>query len=282
LNKLEPRATSSGVIDQLPDVMPSRQNVYQRLRAAGVAMENAMATHMDDAVGAILKRLDELDVRENTLVLFISDHGTRGKNSCFESAARVPAIVAWPGRITPGSRMASLTGNLDIAATLIDAAGGKVPKEITQDSRSLLPQLLGQPQAPDRRESLLLEMGNTKAVVGERWKYIANRVPPHIEVKMNDDAQRAAESGTPRTVFWSGVDHHSYGAEVDFPNYYDADQLYDIVNDPYEMINLAGDPQRAEVLAEMKEHLRDLISTLPHGFGEFKAVTKEAAKLKNR
>jgi arylsulfatase A-like enzyme len=275
--KLEPRATAAGLIDELPAVMPPRKSVYQRLKTAGISAENAMATHMDDAVGAVLKKLGDLNLRDNTLVLFISDHGSRGKNSCFESAAHVPAIASWPARIPRGSRVDSLIGNMDVAATLIEIAGGNIPDDVRQDSHSFLPQLLGKAEPPDWRQALLLEIGNTKAAVTKRWKYIANRVPTEVETKMHADAQRAAIAGKPRTVFWTGLDHHSYGAEIDFPNYYAADQLYELKNDLYETTNLAHAPSHATTLAEMKEHLRALVATLPHGFGEFKPATANPA-----
>ncbi len=191
--KLEPRATSAGLIDRLPNVMPSRQSVYQRLEQAGIAAENAMGTHMDDAVGALLTKLDEIGVRDNTFVFFVGDNPSRGKNSDFEGA-REPAIANWPGHIKAKTRVASLCANTDVTATLVAAAAGSLPDDIAQDSYSFLPQLLGQPDPPDWREAVLLEIGNTKAAVTQRWKYIANRVPDEVAAKIKADADRATKT----------------------------------------------------------------------------------------
>jgi arylsulfatase A-like enzyme len=278
--KLEPRATAAGLIDKLPNVMPSRASIYERLQKAGIAPENAMATYMDDAVGAVLQKLEALGVRENTLIVFVGDNPSRGKNSVYEGA-REPAFVNWPARIKAGARMTSLCANTDVAATLVEAAGGQLPADMAQDGRSFLPQLLGQPEPADWRKSLLLEIGNSKAVITERWKYIAHRVPSSVAANMQADAERAKKTGRPREIFWTGLNHHSYGAEKDFAHYYDADQLYDMQTDLYETKNQAVNPECAPKLAEMKEHLRQFMATLPHGFGEFKPVTVEAPPVRD-
>ena len=269
LRKLNPLITSAGLLEKAPDVMPSVESVYQRLKKARIPASHAMATHMDDAVGTVLNKLDALNLRDNTIVLFISDHGSRGKNSCYESAARVPAFMSWPGQIKPGSAVQSLCANTDIAATLVEAAGGTLPADIAVDSRSFLAQLKGHPEPADWRKALLLEIGNTKAAVTRQWKYIANRVPPRVEELMRKDALRAKKTGKQRRVFWTGLTHHNYGNERDFRHYFDADQLYDLDRDLYETTNLAGKPECASTLQEMQEHLKRLSASLPHPFGEF-------------
>lgn len=274
VSKLEPRATSSGLIDHLPKVMPSRASIYERLEKAGLPPEYAMATHMDDAVGAVLKKLDDMGVRDNTLILFVGDNPSRGKNSVFEGA-REPAIVSWPARIKPGSRMQSLTSNIDVAATFVDAAGGTLPSDIAVDSRSFLPQLLGRPEPADWRKALLLEIGYSKALVTERWKYIANRMPPALEAGMKADAERTAQNSGERTFSWlGGTTFNTFRSERDFSCYYDADQLYDLHNDLYETQNLMA--TQPETAANMQRMLKDDLASLPFAFGEFKPATAES------
>ena len=270
VDQLEPLATAAGLIDHLPDVMPSRASVYERLRAANMPRNNAMATHMDDAVGAILDKLSEMKVRENTIVFFISDHGSFGKYSCYEGAARVPAFVNWPVGIKAGGRIESLTGNLDMAATLTSIAGLEPPADMQQDGQSFLPQLLGRQEPKNWRKSILLEAGYSKAVVSKRWKYIANRPPPEILEKMKEDAEHASATGQHRTIFWTGSTLHSFGNHRKFPHYFDKDQLYDLENDLYARTNLANDPAYATVLAEQKERLSEFLESLTVTFGEFK------------
>jgi arylsulfatase A-like enzyme len=172
----------------------------------------------------------------------------------------MPFFAVWPARIEPGTRCSSLCGNTDIAATLLEIAGGEPPEDIALDSRSFLPMLLGEPEPEDWPESLLIEAGNTKAVVTKRWKYIANRVTPEIAQMMAD---------RPGEVYWSGVDHHNYGTETHYPGYWEADQLYDLESDLYEQNNLVKSPAYCTVLPDLIKKMNEHISRLPHTFGEF-------------
>jgi arylsulfatase A-like enzyme len=261
MRRLNPLATTAGMLDKAPEVQPSRENVYERLKAAGIEERNAMATWMDDTVGVILEALETYGAAKNTIVLFISDNPSRGKNTCYESA-RVPAIMRWPGRVKPGSIMNSLCANFDVAATLIEAAGGTPPADMLLDGRSFLPQLLGKREPKDWRQHLLIQIHNSRGVVTRRWKYIANRVPPKLAEQMRAEAAAGGE----RTAFWNGIKQNRFNADVDFPAYWDADQLYDLDADLYERRNI----NNPAVLADMKKRLAAALAPLPHTFGEFK------------
>ena len=194
------------------------------------------------------------------MVIFTSDHGSRGKNSVFEGGAKVPMMVVWPEHIQAGAENDSLIGNIDIASTLIEVAGGNAPPDMVQDGRSFTSQLFGQPEPKDWRTHMLIEAGNSRAIVTRDWKYIANRVPPEIEAKMK---------ARPGEVFWTGVDHHNYQTEEMYPAYWDADQLYDLNKDLYEQQNLAENPEYRAQLERMQQGLEGVVSDLPHTFGEF-------------
>jgi arylsulfatase A-like enzyme len=257
------------MLDRAPNVQPSRESIFRRLEGAGIKdPRNSMATWMDDMVGVMLKALDDYKVADNTIVLFISDNPSRGKNSLYEGA-RVPAFVRWPGVTRPGSTIDSMCANLDVPATLIEAAGGTVPPEMRQDGRSLLPLLQGKPEPADWRDQLLFELHNTRALVTKRWKFIANRAPAAAMARMNADAEKAKAESRVRTVGWSGGSMH-FNAPADFPAYFAPDQLYDLENDSYEQRSLAEDKRYASVLEEMRGRLSRALATLPHTFGEFK------------
>lgn len=259
LRRLNPLATAAGMLDKPAGGQPSRASVYARLKAAGIHERNAMATWMDDAVGAILDALDGYRVADNTIVMFISDNPTRGKYSCYEGA-RVPALMRWPRRVRGGTKVDSLCANIDILPTLLEAAGGKPSPSAKTDGRSFLNQLTDGIEPPDWRKDLLLEVHNSRAVVTRRWKYIANRLDPNTTLRIQKD----------RSLFWNGTNHHSYNAEHDFPAYFDADQLYDLETDLYEQKNLAAAPAHTKTRREMQERLSRLLAPLPHAFGEFK------------
>ena len=260
ITSYDQRVTSDGLLDDALYFLPKTDDVLRRTRAAEVPDQNAMATRMDDYVGAIMEALKENNLLENTLVIFTSDHGSRGKNSCYEGGAKVPLIAFWPGKITPGTRNDSLCGNIDMAATLIDIAGGDLPADMAQDSLSIRPQLTGEGEPNDWRKYMFIEAGNSKAVLSRDWKLLVNRVTPEIEAKMK---------ARPKEVFWSGFDHHNYGNERMYPNFWDADQLYNLKLDLYEMTNVINNPENQPILETLKGELSQFVKSLPHTFGEF-------------
>ena len=260
ITSYDKRVTSNGLLAEPIELLASNEDVYKRLKEAGVPEINAMATRMDDYVGAVLNKLEELGLRENTIVIFTSDHGSRGKNSVYEGGAKVPMMVEWPGMVKAGSRCDSLVGNVDFAATLIELAGGNPPADMAVDSRSFVPQLSGKPEPKDWRSTMLIEAGNSKGIVSRDWKYIANRVTPEIEKKMK---------AHPGEMFWTGVDHHNYNTEEMYPAFWDADQLYDLNDDLYEQKNLVKNPKYNTIRRRMQQTLGNIVFTLPHTFGEF-------------
>lgn len=108
----------------------------------------AMIETLDDSIGRLLAKLDQLGLREQTLVVFTSDNGglhvletpntpaTRnapfraGKGYLYEGGLRVPAIARWPGRITPGTVMADAMISTDWVPTLLEVAGLPIPKDL--------------------------------------------------------------------------------------------------------------------------------------------------------
>ena len=122
----------------------------------------AMVTVLDDQVGEILKKLAELGLDENTLVIFSSDNGPHKeggadpwffnsngplkghKRDAYEGAIRVPMLARWPGKITAGSKSDHISAFWDVAHTLADAAGIEEPSGL--DGISFLPELLGEEQ----------------------------------------------------------------------------------------------------------------------------------------
>lgn len=125
-----------------------------------------MTAYMDKMIGRLVAKLDELGLRENTLVLFIGDNGThptvtsRFKDTAYQGGKgagtvrgnHVPLIANWLGRIPAGRVNTDLVASVDFLPTICAAAGAEVPAALGIDGRSFLPQLLGQKGQP--RESL--------------------------------------------------------------------------------------------------------------------------------
>jgi arylsulfatase A-like enzyme len=92
---------------------------------------------LDENVGRLLAYLDEHDLAENTIVIYSSDqgfltgeHGWAEKRWMYEESFRSPLLIRWPGTIEPGSRISALVQNIDLAPTLLTAAGVPVPGDV--------------------------------------------------------------------------------------------------------------------------------------------------------
>ena len=140
--------------------------------------------YMDKLVGKLLSTLDDLKLRENTLIVFMGDNGTasqyaeRGsiggkalsgkKGSMLECGSLVPTIANWRGVIEAGKVDDLLIDSSDILPTFADLAGAKLPTNKVIDGRSFLPQLIGKKGNP--REWIFIELGNKWYVRNAKWK----------------------------------------------------------------------------------------------------------------
>lgn len=120
-----------------------------------------MVAYMDGLVGKLLDHLDELGLRENTLVLYTSDNGAHpdvqsrlgdrvvfgGKGLTTDAGTRVPLVASWPGTIEPGRTTADLVDLSDFLPTLCDVAG-VATEGLDLDGRSFAPQLRGEVGQP--------------------------------------------------------------------------------------------------------------------------------------
>ena len=133
-------------------------------------------THLDTQVGRLLAALDERGLTDDTLIIFTADHGDYcGRNWAFfkysafyDSLARVPFIVSWPGQIGAGARRDELVCLTDVAPTLLAAADLQPVGPV--DGAPLQP-LLTREAAP-WREEVVLDAGNVRALLTPRWKYM--------------------------------------------------------------------------------------------------------------
>jgi len=295
--KKDPRRAPGGVtLDQAPDVMPPRASVFERVREAGLDdKESAALLWLDDMVGAILEKLDALNLRENTMVVFMQDNGHlwEGKNTVYEGGIRVsPAYISWPaGLRSPGRQCSQLISSIDFIPTFMEAAGVKPPADCTLDGVSLMPIIKGDTDEPVH-DSLYAEMGHTRAVVTRKWKYIAFRVPPSREFtaeeqRLYEDRAERDKTGLTQKM-GCRVTHMQGSTPGEVPpawqshpdHFFDKDQLYDLENDPEELKNLAYDRQYASVLKDMKRKLREQCLKLPGTFAEFKTIDECSPALK--
>jgi len=151
----------------------------------------AIISHMDDSVGKIMSLLRELQLEEDTLVLFTSDNGAasgpsdpdffnacgplRGcKGTLWEGGIRVPMIVRWTGIVPSGRQSSHAWYFADVLPTLADVAGAPCPEEI--DGVSVLPALRG--QGPRRiHETMYWEHEGARAARAGPWKAVQQQAP---------------------------------------------------------------------------------------------------------
>ena len=151
-----------------PDTPQSGKNLF----ADNVA-------YMDKLVGKLIAELDQLKLREKTLIVFLSDNGTvgggqvdgrkvdGGKGTMKEGGSRVPCVVSWKGTTPAGVVSKDLIDFSDFHPTLAKA-GAKLPAGMIIDGRSFAAQLRGQKGKP--REWVYVELGRQRYVRDARWK----------------------------------------------------------------------------------------------------------------
>lgn len=268
--KQSTRVSPAGFLDKEINVQPSRKNVFNRVKKAGLPEKSAPMVWLDDAIGVVMNKLDEHGLRENTMIIFASDHGNeRGKMTLYEDGAKCPAFIYWKDHIKPGQQVNKITGNVDIVPTILDACNIKTTAEDDLDGMSWLN--LFNNKKIDWRKSLYLEVCYTRGIVTEDWKYIAIRYPKKIQAKITpENEQMYNHEGTLYSANNpAGKKKARYGADKDYPHYFDHNQLYNISEDPNELVNLFHDEKYKNKADEFQKILKKVSVKIPHHFGEF-------------
>ena len=143
----------------------------------------ASVTCMDDSIGRVLDRINTLGLRQDTIVIFVSDNGAGGggdsgplrgrKGDMFEGGIRVPFLMRWPDQIKPGVVSDEFLTALEIFPTLVQAAGADLPENTVFDGFDMLPVLQGQRESP-RKNMFWERKGEYGARVG-KWKLVNSR-----------------------------------------------------------------------------------------------------------
>jgi uncharacterized sulfatase len=202
---------------------------------------------VDRNIGRILDTLDELQIADDTVVVFSSDHGynlahhglwhkgngrwlltnNQGpRANMYDHSLRVPAVVRWPNRLKPGARVDEIVLNIDWFPTLLAMADVKIPSDVLLRGKSFLPLL----------ENQSIEW---------RTSFYAEYQQKHVEV---------VDQRMWRTPAWKLVRDSREGM----------DELYDLSDDPGERHNLIGDssPRVRKALKRLDAALHNRISEI--------------------
>jgi len=193
-----------------------------------VALYDQEIRYTDDQVAELLAALDELGLTENTLVVFVADHGESmtehgiffEHHGLYDTVLHVPLIVRLPGRVPAGLRLPRMFQTQDLAPTVLEAAGLAIPREM--EGHSMWPLLMGEGQEGgyDRVISLECSWQAKWSLRTDRYKFILAREPDLY--------------GTPMR------------------------ELYDLVVDPGEEHNIAE--ERPDIAADMEAELEGWIA----------------------
>ncbi|MBN9387537.1 MAG: sulfatase [Chloroflexi bacterium] len=271
--RLKPEERHDPALAPVPPYYPNTPTFQE-----AVARYSDNITAMDYWVGDLLDQLEEDGLADNTLVVFWSDHGRgfpREKRWPYEAGLHVPLIVRWPGKIAPGSVYQTPVCTMDLAATMLEAAGLEVPGHM--QARPLFDRA-GQLN-PNPRPFIFGHrdrMGETEDTVrtvrDSRFHYMRNYHPDRPYAQHQDYAETTSTWRELRRFHWEESQYRGAGivkklltpAQHRFmASSKPPEELYDIQADPYELDNLADNPAYAADMVRLRQALDEWEASFP-------------------
>ena len=190
-----------------------------------------MLAAVDEGVGQIFQALEQTGQLDDTVLVFTSDEGyfygehhlSVERRLAYEESIRIPLLIRYPRLIRPGSTLDEMVLNIDLAPTVLELSGARVPEAM--HGRSIVPLLRG--EGVEWRSSFLVE-------------YYSDKVFPRVQ-NMGYTAVRG-----PRYKY------------IRYNELVGMDELYDLQVDPYEMQNLVAEPARQPALLQMQAEMDNL------------------------
>lgn len=244
-------------IDVPPDAIATDE--YRQMRARYYTD----VTKMDNNLGRVLESLEKHGFEEETVFIFTSDQGAQfpfAKWNLYDAGVHVPLLIKWPGRITAGTTEA-LVSHIDLLPTVLALAGAKIPPGL--DGRDYRKVLLGKKQAHRQEVFLthsqdgLMNITPMRGIRTQRYKFIEN-LSPQYTYRTHIDGARDHDGGASYWISWEQLaEKNDTAAAVLIERYRHRPQaeLYDVVKDPYELNNLAGEKEYSDVMQQLKKKL---------------------------
>lgn len=219
----------------------------------------AEITYLDGQLDSALNLLDEAGHRENTIVVFLSEQGSNFphcKWTCYDTGLRASCVVRWPGHIGAGSETDAMIQYVDILPTLIEAAGGDPVEGL--DGKSFLGVLKG--ETDDHRE-VTYGVQTTRSINNGSLNYPIRsiRTITHKYIWNLNHTSRFENTVTKLHMLdpWRREAKTNPAAKKLLEAYSvrPAEELYDVREDPYELHNLATNPQNRPLMNSLRERL---------------------------
>ena len=279
----------------LKEILGTQYDTEEDIRGA-IAVYLAMTRMVDDAVGRVLDKLDELGLRENTIITFTADHGDFGgehemigKGGLFYDAlVRVPYIVSWPGGGVPQNVTdSSMVNTIDLLPTILQLSGVAdfTSSPDLNEGDELAP---AGPRVPPEFESELINSETLRRIQGRPLPTVTSAEPrtaafceygtggPPFTLELLNKLPatngfatvldslwiREAEGRRKmvRTSEWKYVtdpDDGPINTDVGSSTARKGDELYDLTKDPWELHNVALDPVNVAIISVMRGLLNE-------------------------
>ncbi len=227
---------------------------------AELALYYSSVRRADDCFGEIMHALDESDQKENTVIIFLSDHGMPfpfAKTQLYHHSTRTPLIIKWPGVTKAGSSEEALVSAIDFLPTMMDIVESEHPEGL--DGRSFLPLIRGEEQ--ENRDVIFKEYNENagggrnpmRGVQTAKFLYLFNPW---------SDGKRVMGTATKGTATWRAMKKLAAGGSaiaerVGLLDHRVLEEFYDVESDPDCRINLIADLDHAEEVARHRKLMKE-------------------------
>lgn len=229
----------------------------------------AEVSYLDSLVGVCLNLVEQSGEKDNTLVLFTSEQGSGlpfAKWTCYDSGLKTAFIARWPGHIKAGSRSAAMAQYVDVVPTLIELAGGdpasfKTGRKDARgqagfDGQSFKKVLLGQ---SGQLRSYVFGVHTTRGIIkgSEAYPIRSARSGKYLYIHNLNHGQPFSNVVTNGALYasWLKTGNSRDQARALWYVQRSEEELYDVEQDPYQLVNLAGKPALQPVQQELKKQL---------------------------
>ncbi|MEZ6045709.1 MAG: sulfatase [Planctomycetaceae bacterium] len=187
---------------------------------------------VDESIGRVWSYLKQAGLEKDTIIIYMGDngfqwgeHGLIDKRTAYEASMRVPMLAYCPDLFSPGTVVEDVVANIDIAPTVLAAAGLQTPSHM--DGKNFLQLAAGEEKSDSWRDYLLYEY---------YWEWNFPQTP---------------------TTFALRGDQYKF---IQYHGIWDTDELYDLKNDPEEKVNLINKPEHKELVKKLRIRLHEILA----------------------